>query len=160
MQSKATRKTESYLAGGLMVVLGLATIVESISYPIGELSRMGPGYFPVMLGVILVALGLAIPYSRTAQEEAEDSRLLPDRPMVLVRARGALCIIGGVLVFMMLVERAGLAPASFALVFVSALGDRTNTIASAAALALVMTVLGAIIFFWSLQLQIPLIRLG
>lgn len=47
--------------GGLaLAALGLFAFFYAQSYEFGELNRMGPGYFPVALGVILAALGLLI----------------------------------------------------------------------------------------------------
>ncbi|MNT87566.1 Tripartite tricarboxylate transporter TctB family protein [compost metagenome] len=54
----------------------------------------------------------------------------------------------------------GFLPATFALVFVSALGDTSNSIKSAAILAIAMTVFGALVFSWALQLQFPMLRWG
>ncbi len=51
-------------------------------------------------------------------------------------------------------------PATFALVFISALGDRQHTLRSAALLAAGVTVLGVAVFSWALQLQFPLFRWG
>ena len=54
----------------------------------------------------------------------------------------------------------GLVPASFALVFVSALGDRRNTLKQAFLLAVGMVVIAIVIFRWALQLQLPLFTWG
>nr|WP_254045843.1 hypothetical protein [Paenalcaligenes hominis] len=37
-------------SGGLLVLIGMATVLGSLNYQIGSLARMGPGYFPLMLG--------------------------------------------------------------------------------------------------------------
>ena len=70
----------------------------------------------------------------------------------LVQWRGWLCIVGGVLAFVVLGERGGLVPASFAAVFISAMGDRRNTWRSAAGL----TALGVVVFHYGLHLLLPL----
>lgn len=49
-----------FLAGGLFAVLGLATAAASSTYRIGSAAAMGPGYFPLVLALLLVALGGAI----------------------------------------------------------------------------------------------------
>ena len=49
-----------YYGGGLMLLFGLGAIWEGMSYRIGTLVRMGPGFFPVALGVILALVGVAI----------------------------------------------------------------------------------------------------
>lgn len=47
-------------AGGLLALVGSAFAWGSTSYTVGSSARMGPGYFPLMLGVLLALLGLII----------------------------------------------------------------------------------------------------
>ncbi len=74
--------------------------------------------------------------------------------------RGCACIILGVLAFLLLGKYGGLIPATFAIVFISALGDRSNTVKQAAILALAMCVIATVVFWWALQLQLPLFAWG
>jgi hypothetical protein len=46
--------------GLFFIVLGAATLWVSRDYPVGELNRMGPGYFPRMLSVGMICLGVLI----------------------------------------------------------------------------------------------------
>jgi hypothetical protein len=54
----------------------------------------------------------------------------------------------------------GLLPATFAIVFIAALGDRDNSIQSAAVLASAMCAICIVVFWWALQLQLPLFQWG
>ena len=54
------RAVTDILAGLIFVAFGLAFATTSLSYEIGTPLRMGPGYFPLALGGILVFLGLLI----------------------------------------------------------------------------------------------------
>jgi hypothetical protein len=54
------RAATDILAGLIIVAFGLAFATTSLSYEIGTPLRMGPGYFPLALGGILVLLGLLI----------------------------------------------------------------------------------------------------
>ena len=54
----------------------------------------------------------------------------------------------------------GLVPATFALVFISALGDRTHTLRSALLLSVFVTAIGIVIFSWGLELQFPMFSWG
>jgi hypothetical protein len=74
--------------------------------------------------------------------------------------RGWLCIILSLIVFVVLGRFGGLVPASFAVVFISALGDRDNTVKSAFLLACAMALIAVVVFSWALQLQFPLFRWG
>lgn len=49
-----------YYGGALMILIGLGAAVQGATYDVGGLTQMGPGFFPVVLGVILVLLGLSI----------------------------------------------------------------------------------------------------
>src|SRR5262245_11486921 len=47
--------------GGLMLIaIGAAAVLIARDYPFGTALRMGPGYFPVILGALLILFGLAI----------------------------------------------------------------------------------------------------
>ncbi|KXJ63180.1 hypothetical protein AXY46_02070 [Achromobacter xylosoxidans] len=122
---------------------------------------MGPGYFPLMVGCFLVALGILVPLSPDPDEVQEEmlEEQLP-QPTQRERVRGMACIAGGIALFIILGSYLGFLPATFALVFVSALGDTSNSVKSAAILALAMTVFGAVVFSWALQLQFPMLRWG
>ncbi len=150
------------LWGGAFIALcGALTILEATSYSIGELARMGPGYFPFLVGCFLVALGLLIPLAPDPDELQEDlvNDHLP-QPARRDRIRGMACIAAGIALFIVLGSYLGFLPATFALVFVSAMGDTSNSVKSAAILATAMTVFGAIVFSWGLQLQFPMLRWG
>jgi hypothetical protein len=48
------------LAGGTFVTVGLAFVVASSRYELGSALKMGPGYYPLVLGGLLVALGVGV----------------------------------------------------------------------------------------------------
>lgn len=143
------------LGGCLIIALGIAVILGGYSYQVGTLSRMGPGLFPIILGFLLVILGALMLITVKAlppDDEADDAG--PSQ------WRGWGCILAGLFAFILFGKYGGLAPATFALVFISALGDREHTVRSALILAAGVTVVGALIFSWGLQLQFPLFRWG
>ncbi|MGN6703835.1 MAG: tripartite tricarboxylate transporter TctB family protein, partial [Burkholderiaceae bacterium] len=51
---------KDYYGGGLMFLLGVGAVMKGFQYKIGSLSRMGPGYFPVAVGVVLAVMGILI----------------------------------------------------------------------------------------------------
>src|SRR5450755_3856791 len=119
------KSNRDYYGGALMFVIGLGAILQGRTYSMGTLSRMGPGFFPVSLGVILALAGAAIALTaRFAEREAEEKALPPEW-------RGWFCISLSILAFVVLGKYGGLVPATFAIVFISALGDRQNTVKSA-----------------------------
>ena len=74
--------------------------------------------------------------------------------------RGCICLILGVLAFIGLGNYCGLLPATFAIVFISAIGDRSNSLKQCFLLAAFMSVIAVIIFWWALQIQLPLFKWG
>jgi len=54
------RHQKDFVAGLMFIAIGIAAIVITSNYPLGTAARMGPGFFPFFLGLILAALGLAI----------------------------------------------------------------------------------------------------
>jgi hypothetical protein len=150
-----------YYGGALMVLIGLGAAIQGRTYSIGTLTQMGAGFFPVALGVVLIVLGALIAGNarRTAPEDglpAERSLHMP----VKLEWRGWLCILAGIAAFVVLGQWGGLLIATFAITFISALGDRDNTWLSAFVLASIMALIAVMVFWWALQLQIPLFGWG
>jgi hypothetical protein len=145
------------LGGALLIVLGLAVVYVGFGYRMGSLTRMGAGYFPVVLGVLLAAVGALLVLGGRAATPAGPPMPGAVRHVEGVDWRAWLCILGGVAAFVGLGSHLGLIPATFAAVFVAALGDRGNSVRDAALLAALMVVAAAVIFGWALRLQLPLI---
>jgi Tripartite tricarboxylate transporter TctB family len=144
----------NYYAGGLMLLLGVGAAVTGTGYKLGSLERMGPGFMPVMLGVVLAFLGILIAGTALGSSEDDDKKFLPDNPQWF----GWLCILGGPVLFIILGEYGGMIPAVFACVFVCALGDKTATYKSSAILAAGITVFGVLLFHYLLSIPFPLVR--
>jgi len=148
------RTNRDYFAGALMIAIGVAAIIGGRHYPMGTLSRMGPGYFPVALGVILALLGLGIAATaRFHVREGEDAVLPPEW-------RGWFLIAISIVAFVVLGKYGGLIPATFAVVFISALADRENSLLSATILGLATVAVCVVVFWWALQMTFPLFGWG
>jgi hypothetical protein len=148
------RLKRDYYAGGLMLLLGVGAAVTGAGYKFGSLARMGPGFMPVMLGIVLAFLGILIAGTALGSSEPDDKKFLPDNPQWF----GWLCILGGPVLFIILGEYGGMIPAVFACVFVCALGDKTATYKSSAILAAGVTVFGVLLFHYLLSIPFPLLR--
>ncbi len=143
-----------YYAGGLMVLLGIGAAVTGSGYKFGTLARMGPGFMPVVLGIVLAFIGILIAGTALGSSEPDDSKFLPENPQWF----GWLCILAGPVLFIVLGQFGGMIPAVFACVFVSALGDKTATYKSSFILALGVTVFGVLLFHYLLNIPFPLLR--
>ena len=151
--------TKDHVGGALLVLTGLAAVIAGVGYGMGTLMQMGSGFFPVVLGVLLVLIGAALLASTRrvrAHGPVEAPAEMAHLAGPVVQWRGWLCIVGGALAFAVLGEHGGLVPASFVSVFIAAMGDRRNTWRAAAALAASMTVLGVVVFHYGLHMLLPL----
>jgi hypothetical protein len=144
-------KNKRDLFGGCIIALfGLIGVIEGYRLGAGSLRNMGSGFVPMSLGVILMALGLFMAAKQT--EPAPGTDIIFEQP----EWRGWICIILGVLSFLILGQYAGLVPAAFACVFISALGDRTATLKGALILSICVTIFGVALFHYVLKISIPL----
>jgi hypothetical protein len=150
--------TRDHVGGVMLVATGAAVAVAGVGYGTGTLRQMGSGFFPAVLGVLMALVGAALLVTapRAAAAAREPAAGTAHLAGPVVQWRGWLCIIGGVLSFVVLGQHGGLVPASFVSVFVAALGDRSNSVRAAAGLAALMTALGVIVFHYGLHLLLPL----
>lgn len=148
-------RTRDYAGGGLIVLLGVGAVAQAARYRIGSLTHMGSGFFPACIGVLLVMLGVVL------IAQARRSQVVDHQPGLVAanikrQWRGWACILLSIVAFVVLGRLAGLVAASFAITFISALGDRENTLASAAMLAVAVVVIAVALFWWALQIGLPL----
>lgn len=133
--------------GGLFAIaIGAFAIWEGSSYPIGTARQMGPGYFPVALGGLMVALGVGlwIEGLRAGAEPAE-------RPDI----RALLAILAGIGGFALLVEPAGLVPGTLALVLLSSAAARGARVVPTLILAVAISAMSVLVFRYLLGLPLP-----
>jgi len=146
------------LSGLLVLGLGIATVVGSFNYTIGTLARMGPGYFGLMSGLLLIFLSLPLlvrgakAYLRSREFEAPEEEVAPRR----YNARVWFFVSAAMLSFVFLSFNVGFVAASFSLVFLACLADRTNTLKEAFFLASALTIFVVVVFYYFLKIQIPL----
>ena len=138
------------LWSGLMFAgFGVLALVMGSKLAIGTAIRMGPGYVPRMLSYILIGLGLAI-VARSLISPGETIERLRWKPVTMITI--------GVVVFALLFERAGLAPALVCLIFLAALGGQEFKLVETILACIVLTALCVVIFKLGLSMNISIIR--
>jgi hypothetical protein len=142
------RSAPDVLAGGVFVVVGGAFAVGALGYELGTPLRMGPGYFPLLVGGVLAALGLAIVVKGLIAGEMASFGAFPWRAVA--------AIVAAVLFFGLTVQRLGFVPASAVTALVTTLASSRVRPLTAVAVAAGLTVAGTLIFVVGLQLRIPL----
>ncbi|MEM5383066.1 tripartite tricarboxylate transporter TctB family protein [Paraburkholderia phymatum] len=149
------KNRRDYLGGMLLLLIGLGAALQGWSYRTGSLVEMGPGFFPMALGVILALCGVALLVASGL------SAPVPGEEKKLPRQWVAwLHILAAIAAFVILGRFGGLVPATFAVVFISAIGDRDNSFKGALLLAVCMSVVSVLVFRLGLQLQFPLFAWG
>ncbi len=137
------RNQKDLLAGLLFVCFGVGFMIVARNYPMGNAVRMGPGYFPSILGGSLALLGLAVTL-RAFWLEGEGVKRIIWRPLLLV--------IGAVVAFSLLVEPLGLVLATLALIFMSCLGGWDFRMVEVTLLFIFLAALAAGVFVYTLGL--------
>lgn len=150
------------LSGLLVLILGVATVIGSFNYTIGTLVRMGPGYFGLMSGWLLVFLSVPLlvrgarGYLRSREYEKDEDESDHRRMELRRRYRVWFFVSLSMLSFIFLSFTVGFVAASFSLVFLACLADRTNTVKEAFFLASGLTAFVVVVFYYFLKIQIPL----
>jgi hypothetical protein len=142
------RSFPDVLAGGIFVLIGGGFVVGSLGYELGTPLRMGPGAFPLLVGAITAALGLAIVIKGLIAGEVVSFGPIP--------WRAATVIVVAILFFGFTVRRLGFVPASAVTALLSTLASRRVRPLMALAVATGLTVASTLIFVYGLQLRIPL----
>lgn len=135
-------------AGLIFVVIGLAFAAMTMELELGTARRMGPGYFPLILAVVLVVLGAAIAWQGLRQP-AQVIGQMPWRALVLIVATPIL--------FGLTLRGLGLVPAIFGVVLISAAGSTMSRVVPTILLSVALAVFCALVFIKGLNLPIRLI---
>lgn len=144
-----TRVDRVDLASGILVLAtGAFFAFGALEYRIGSAARMGPGFVPLVLGIIAMVLGVAIIISALGREGR-----LPD-----FRLRTIAPILAGILAFALILPRVGVVPATFATVILCALSSPQSKVWTSLALAVGVCILIWLTFVVLLGLPIPVIR--
>jgi hypothetical protein len=113
----------------------------------GTAARMGPGYFPTLLGYLLVVLGLTLSLPSLLRD-GENIPRMHLRPVVV--------ILLSIVVFGLLLDRFGFALSVFVLVLLGALADPELRLREAAVLALFLAAFSVAVFYSLLGLPLEL----
>ena len=135
-------------AGLFLIVVGVTAVVIARNYTFGTALRMGPGFFPTVLGGFLILSGLYILTNGLRSGDALAGswslRALIVLPLALV-------------LFGVLIDRAGFIPAMLVLIFGSGLAGTDFRLIELLVFSVLLTALCAIVFVWALGLPYPLI---
>jgi hypothetical protein len=138
------------LWSGLMFAgFGVLALVMGSNLAVGTAVRMGPGYVPRMLSYILIGLGLVI-LVRAIMAPGEAIERFRWKPTTMITL--------GIIVFALLFERAGLAPALVCLIFLAALGGEEFKLIETVLACVVLIILCIVIFKLGLGMNISIVH--
>lgn len=136
------------MAGGLLLIAaGTAVALWCWAYyPLGTVRRMGPGMFPMALGVILAGFGLILLLQSLRPEETA-----PD-----LRIWSPLFVLGGVAGFALTITPFGLIPAILVITVISSMAELRLRPTSLILLCAALSLMAPLIFKVGLGLQVRL----
>lgn len=142
------RNPKDFWAGLLFLGIGGAFIAVALAggYELGSARRMGPGYFPVWLGGGLSLTGLMLAWRGLATSGAPIGRWAL-MPLGLVTL--------GTILFGLIVNVAGLAPAIVVLVLLAAFASIHFRVSQAIALAVGLAAISVLVFIKGLGITVP-----
>lgn len=136
-------------AGAVPIGIGLLTLFETWALPLGSSRNMGPGYFPTLLGILMILLGVGIIVVEGRQEDVNPPR---------VALRPLLAISLAIIAFALLVKRFGLAPAVMAATIISSAADRDMRPVGTLVYAIILALFTVVLFQYVLGLRVEAIR--
>ena len=140
------RSPRDFWSGVMFVAFGVAGVWLARAFPYGTAARMGPAYFPTVVGGLLAAFGVFIALRGLAVDGERVARF---------HLKTLVLILAGVSLFGVALERIGLLAAVFILVVLASLGGHgfrlRETLLVSAGLALGTL----LVFVYALKLQIP-----
>jgi len=142
------RNTKDFCAGLVFLLFGIPAMVLSRWYQIGTAAKMGPGYFPFLLGGLLTVLGLVILLRSISKKEGTGN-------VLSFKTKPAFLVLSSVVLFGLFLRPLGLLLSTVLLVIVSSMASFEFKMKEAILNALVLLAIVLIIFVYLLKFQIP-----
>ena len=151
------KSQKDFFAGLMFLVVGVAFAWGATTYTVGTGARMGPGYFPLLLGVLLAIIGAVVMFKSTVVE-TEGGDLIGKWAWKQI-----FFIIGANLLFGVLlaglpsfgIPAMGLIIAIYGLTFMASLAGSSFNFKEVFILATVLAAGSYVAFVWALALQFP-----
>ncbi len=141
------RGPKDFWAGVLFIALGIFAIVIGSNYSLGTAARMGPGYFPRILGILLIVLGAIVAFSGLR---------VPGVKIAAWHWRPTLVVLGSVVVFGLIVDKLGMAITTVLLIVGSAAASHEFRPREALISGVILSALAVGVFVVGLGVQLPI----
>ena len=151
------KSQKDFFSGLMFMGVGVAFAWGATTYNVGTGARMGPGYFPLLLGILLALIGAIITFKATTVETQDGDRIgkWAWKPLFFILAAnftfgillGGLPSVG--------IPPMGLIVGIYALTFIASLAGQEFHAKSVFLLATVLAIGSYVAFVWALKLQFP-----
>ena len=141
------RDPKDFVAGLLFAAIGLSAIVLSSDYRRGTAASMGPGYFPLILGIMLIVLGLALTLRALR---------IQGSPLPAWKWRPTLVVLGSVVLFGSIVTQAGLVLSTTLLIVMSSAASHEFRWKESLVSSVILAAAVVGVFVLGLKLQLPI----
>ena len=143
------KSQRDFWSGLMFIAAGVVFAVGATNYSMGSSARPGPGYFPLLLSVIMAILGAIVLFKSLVIESEGGDRIgsIAWRPLLVILA--------SIAVFAVMIDRLGMVLAVPALIAISSLAGDEFRWRGVLISAVVLTVFSWVIFVWGLKLTIP-----
>ena len=149
------KSQKDFFSGLMFMGVGVAFAWGATTYKVGEGARMGPGYFPLMLGVLMAVLGMAITFKSLVVETVGGDKIgkWAWKPLVYIIAANLLfgVLLGGLPSIKL--PAMGLIAGIYALTFVASMAETGWKVKNTLILATVLAVGSYVAFVMVLKLQ-------
>lgn len=142
------RNQQDFWAGVMFTLIGVLFAFFSTSYEVGTAARMGPGYFPLVLGILLAVLGLIIGWRSFAASH-------PESTLARTGWREILLILGSVALFGATLSTLGMVVAIVLLILVASFASHEFTWKGTILSIVVLLIMSELVFVKGLELQFP-----
>ena len=139
-----------------LFALGVLVAMQAMSYDLGTLRRMGPGYFPLTLGVAQCLFAVMIFFTPIPVSEKSGSSEELQTGSFATRFRAFSLVLSAMIVFASIVRLTGFAPATVAATFVAGLAESHNSLFDLALLSLGVAIFASLVFVVGLGVPVPL----
>lgn len=143
-------RQQEFAAGLFFFITGALFAYGSLAYKLGSAMRMGPGYFPLALGLLLALIGVTLAARNARLELSRDEASLIEKPCL----RSVLLIGVAMLIFAFTLQTLGLIVATIGLVVVSGIAYRAFCWKEISALSASLAAFSSIVFSWALGLPL------
>lgn len=147
--SPRIRNQKDFAAGLIYVGAGLAFALGALNYTVGEAARMGPGYFPLAVGLLLAVVGLCVVAGSLRRRAAADPLKRPEPGPIA-------WILGAVVLFGLLLQPLGLVLSLLVLVLVASRASHEFSWKGALVSAAVLAAFSVGVFIEGISLQLAL----